>query len=314
MRFFGLAILGTGLLCLVVFFGLPGLTAWQLVIQNFAHGPVFALLAIVTAGLLRLRWPAGHQPGAGHYILVFLLCMLLGVLTELAQGLYDPGRSVSAGDLFRDLLGTLVGLGIIAAWDWWHRGLRRPWLLVAGLVAGLVLLAPPFEAAAAYALRAHRFPVLVSPAQPLYAYFLEARGAELERVPLAAEWSGDPREHALRVRLQRPKWPGLALIEPQPDWRSYRFLVLDLVNPDEVPLPLMLRVLDREHDWRHEDRFNRRIDLPPRSRQLIRIPLEDIASAPDRRRMDMSRIADLLLFRSVPGEPSEFLVVRIALE
>ncbi len=314
MRFFGLALLGTALLCLVIFFGLPGLTAWQLVLQNFAHGPVFALLAVVTAGLLRLRWPPGRGPGARHYLLVLAICMLLGVLTEIAQGLYDPGRNVSAGDLFRDLLGTLVGLGITAAWDWHRHGLRRPWLLAAGLVAGLILIAPPLEAAAAYALRALRLPVLVSPDGPLNEYFLEARGAELERVPLPEDWARHAGEHALRVRLQRPKWPGVALVEPPPDWRGHRFLVLDLVNPQDEVLPLMLRILDRQHDWRHEDRFNRPLELAPRSRQAMRIPLEDIASAPDGRHMDMSRIADLLLFRSVPGEPREFLIVRIALE
>jgi len=96
--------------------------------------------------------------------------------------------------------------------------------------------------------------------------------------------------------------------------RGYRALTLDLVNPGDRPLELTLRILDRQHDWRFEDRYNGRLWLPPRSRQGFTIPLEAIANAPDRRRMDLAQIADVLLFRTGGAELGEFYLAGIALQ
>ena len=313
MRSLAIASLGAALLGLVIFFGLPGLTAWQRVIQDFAHGPVFALLAMLVAVALRQRWPDGRRPGLAHYALALLVTLALGVLTEFAQGWYNPAREPSIGDVGRDLLGGLVGLSLLALRDCRRFGGSRVWPVVLGATASVTLLAPPSQAAAAYALRWANFPELVRFRLPLDLYFLEARGSSIRRLSLPEPWSAGRSVPALAVGLERDKWPGVALLEPASDWRGYRAIVLDLTNPGEQPLELTLRILDRAHDWRFEDRYNGRLHLAPRSRQEFRIPLEEVASSPDRRRMDLAQIADLLLFRTA-GEADEFYLARIALE
>lgn len=314
MRSLAIATLGAALLGLVIFFGLPGLTAWQRVIQDFAHGPVFALLAVLVALALRQRWSAGRQPGLAHYALALLVTLALGVFSEFAQGWYNPAREPSVGDVGRDLLGGLVGLSLLALRDRRIFGGPQVAPLVVGTAAAVILLAPPSQAAAAYALRAANFPELVRFRFPLDLYFLEARGSSIRRLSLPERWSGGRSVPALAVKLEREKWPGVALVEPASDWRGFSVLTLDLVNPGDQPLELTLRILDRAHDWRFEDRYNGRLLLPPRSRELYRIPLEEIASAPERRRMDLAQIADLLLFQTGGAEGGEFYLARIALE
>jgi hypothetical protein len=309
-----LTVAGTLLVGLVVFFGLPGLTAWQRVIQDFAHGPVFAFLAVIVALALRRFWPAARRPGPRDYALALLITLALGVFTEFAQGWYNPAREPSAGDVFRDLLGAVVGLSLLALRDRRISGGPWKWPVMLGATAAVILLAPPLHAAAAYALRAASFPQLVQFRVPLDHYFVEARGTSIERTPLPEPWSRDRSTPALRVRLERKKWPGVALVEPVRDWRGYRALTLDLVNPGDRPLELTLRILDRQHDWRFEDRYNGRLWLPPRSRQGFTIPLEAIANAPDRRRMDLAQIADLLIFRTGGAEHGEFYLAGIALK
>jgi hypothetical protein len=314
MRSLAIAALGSALLGLVIFFGLPGLTAWQRVLPDFAHGPVFATLAVLVALALRQRWPAGRRPGLAHYALALLITLALGVFTEFAQNWYNPDRLPSAGDVGRDLLGGIVGLSLLALRDRRLFGGSRAWPAVLGATAAVVLIVPPLQVAAAYALRAVSFPELVQFRSSLDLYFLEARGSSIRRLRLPEPWAGGQSVSALAVKLERSKWPGVALLEPVPDWRGYDVLRLDLVNPGDRPLELTLRILDRTHDWRFEDRYNGRLWLPPRSRQDFRIPLEDIASAPDRRRMDLARIADLLLFQTGGAAGGEFYLVRIALE
>lgn len=314
MRLLALTVAAALLVASIVFFGVPGSTAWLRVIQDFMHGPVFALLAVLIAFALRQRWPAGHRPGPAHYALALLLTLMLGVFSEFAQEWYNPARLFSVGDVGRDLLGGIVGLSLLALRDRRRFGGRLVSPAVLGAAAALMLAAPPLQAAAAYALRAWNFPELAQFRFPLDLYFLEPRGSSIRRLPLPDSWAGGQRVPALAVRLEREQWPGVALVEPAPDWRGYSELVLDLVNPGERAMELSLRILDRDHDWRFEDRYNGRLSLPARSRQIYRIPLEEIASAPDRRRMDLAQIADLLLFRTAGAESGEFYLARMALE
>jgi hypothetical protein len=57
-------------------------------------------------------------------------------------------------------------------------------------------------------------------------------------------------------------------------------------------------VHDRRHGKTYIDRFNRRVQLAPTERRVLRIALEDIQHGPRDRLMDMGRISDITLFRS----------------
>ena len=76
----------------------------------------------------------------------------------------------------------------------------------------------------------------------------------------------------------------------------------------------MLRILDATHDWSHEDRFNLPLVIPPRSRTTVRVALPAVEAAPATRRMDMARIANVMLFGRPPATPGALYVSRIWLE
>jgi hypothetical protein len=73
-------------------------------------------------------------------------------------------------------------------------------------------------------------------------------------------------------------------------------------------LPLRFRVNDRAHRGAADDRFNTDLLVPAGARTTFRFPLEQIARSPRTRRMDMSRITQVILFRS-GGAPDQ--VVRL---
>jgi hypothetical protein len=118
----------------------------------------------------------------------------------------------------------------------------------------------------------------------------------------------------LRLQFAAGARPGLQLFEPPPDWSGKDTLVIDMTNPSSRPLPLVLRILDRTHDWTHEDRFNQRLIIPAASRTSVRIALAAVASSPRERRMDMTAIADVMLFARRPLDAGDLYVTRISLE
>lgn len=100
----------------------------------------------------------------------------------------------------------------------------------------------------------------------------------------------------LRIDFTAAVWPDMSHDGPEPDWRGFSALVLDVTNPDETPLRLTVRVHDATHDQRHEDRFNRAFEVPPANRVTLRIPMEDILASPVGRPLDLAHIAGIVLF------------------
>ena len=68
------------LLAAVFFLSLPGVTAWQRVLQDAGHGPVFAGIAVV---ILLMQRTAAAGPSATMYWRALLITIALGVGSEL---------------------------------------------------------------------------------------------------------------------------------------------------------------------------------------------------------------------------------------
>jgi VanZ family protein len=276
-------------------------------LNNAAHAPVFGALAIVWLHLLRgfsalSRWQ--------RYLAAFALSVAIGGLVELIQPIFDRGSE--SLDLMADALGAIAGLAAMAAFE-----LRRRWLLLPALIALVPVLWPVGEVAMAYRLRAREFPTLLGYDVQAERHFIHSFGIEFEAVRLPQRWRRKDDPRSLRIRIRGGKFPRIALMEPQPDWRGYSRLMLDVTNPEDRPLMLTLRVYDRDHDnLRAADRFNRKITLAASERRVLSFPLAEIAASPAGRGMDMSRIARVILFGKNGSDLAgrEYYLTRLWLE
>lgn len=304
---------GALLVALVLFAGLPPRPQFLALLNNAGHAPIFGALAWIALRLLEAR--RARTALAATYATAFAVAVAIGVLVEGVQALI--GRDASLGDVAMDAAGAGAVLGVTAAVG---AGRRRPAVTAAGLAvaaAGIVVVALPLvDAALAYARRAEVFPSIATFDSPRDLYFVRGSGARIDRVRLPPALAGEHSEWGLQVRLERERSPGLRHEEPAPDWRGHRVLKLDLVNPGEARLRLMLRVHDAKHDQRHEDRFNLAFTLQPHSRRVLEVPLEAIAEAPKDRRLDLGRVAGLVLFELDRPAPvgATFYLTRIWLE
>ena len=288
------------LLWAVVFAPAPGETRWIRTLHNSAHAPIFGCVALLSLMLIRARPRLAALGPATQYALAWAVAVGLGVVTELVQML--TGRDASFEDALHDTIGAVAVLGLFAAFDGRIRASPRARMVrlisaVVGVVALAVAAAPVTRAAIKYQQRDQRFPVLADFTERFDRYFILQQSAELSPARMPAAWASRTDEQAMHVHLLEGEYPGLHFIEMPADWSAYSTLALDLTNPTSLGLQFVVRVHDRAHNNQLEDRFNRVFELPPGTRQIIRIPLRDIAAGPRARELDLRQVAGMILFR-----------------
>lgn len=266
-----------------------------------AHAPLFAGFALLLVRMSRL-WVADRleplPPGAGlrpiarllrnPYLLGYLAVGLLAGATEGLQ--IVTARDADVMDGVRDLIGGAAM--IVFLWSLRPGPAWRAWAL--RLVAVATILAtfvPLARCVYAYRIRAAAFPRLVAFESGTERVFFEVLGADLEL------GDGVGTVHYRAHTIDYPKFG----FEPAPDWRGYRWLVVDVVVLGSEPVTLQLRINDYQHD-RHtySDRFNTEQRLEPGAQQ-IRVDLREVEHAPATRLLDLSAVDNVTFFLDHPA-------------
>jgi hypothetical protein len=301
------------LLGTVLWFPISGAGRWYPVLLNAGHGIVFALVAILCHRALRA---IRGMDARAWLVWAFGIAVLLGAVVELLQ--LPIGRDADLADVGRDALGAWGGLALLAALDGKRSARARAAAALSVAVPLFVLAVPVVESVTAYARRADRFPVLADFSTAGNDYFVRATEAVMQRRALPPAFSRAPGQHALHVEFVGGPYAGVDFFEPVADWTAYREIVFDLTNPSADPLTLTLRVHDAAHDHRYDDRYNTRLVLPPAQRSVVAIPLNEIESGPRDRLLDLTSVADFMLFVSLAETPAalrrELFVSRIWLQ
>jgi hypothetical protein len=281
-------------------------------VHDFVHAPVFGIVCVAILSMLR-QWPRQNESRVGwQYVLAIAATSAFGLATEIAQAF--TGGDASWVDVRSDALGAMAAAGVFAAFDARIPRARGRVACALGAAAFVWHAIPLFVTATDYARRAREFPVLMAADSVERNGFLIGSNAHLEQRPMPGLFAREQHEQALYVRFASGRWPGIHLLEPVPDWSGFDALRIDVVNPGDASLALMLRIHDRRHDQRFEDRFNRGWELPPNSRTILRVPLADIEQAPKGRLLDLRQVAGVVLFTTDRYAGRELYVSRIWLE
>ncbi len=257
--------------------------AWDL-------GHIF-FFSVFTYLLLNTKLKILKAPFVKQCLVVLLLVFIFGILTELAQVLFN--RTFSIGDLIKDLTGSLITLAFISQ----SRKMISKYKL--RILQSVILLIVIFEIAPlAIALTdemiaSKQFPVLSDFETPF----------EIKR------WTGDTDisrdnsasisgNYSLKVPLNTTKYSGVHLEYFPGDWRRYKCLEFSIFNPSPEDLKITCRVHDESHVFngqRYDDRFNKSFILSHGKNDII-ISFDKIINAPVLRKMDMGHIKGLSIF------------------
>ena len=256
---------------------------------DFGHVPVFAGFA---AGILMLRKrQVRRRLTPADYILAGLVAFGLGFLIECLQ-LLAPTRDFELGDLRSDALGASAMLATLYV----RRRKGTPPIVrhgVPALFAVLVFLAfLPVVTTTADDLEMRRdFPLIASFERPGEIHRWRTTECTIERV---SEHATDGR-YALEARLRPAPFSGFGAPYLVRDWRGYRDLSFDVFLAGDEPLEVAVRIDDRAHVQSFSDRYNATFPVRPGPNR-IRIPLEDVRTAPDGRQMDLSAVTLFAVF------------------
>ncbi|HVN41318.1 MAG TPA: hypothetical protein VMT50_00945 [Steroidobacteraceae bacterium] len=297
-------------------------TVWQRAIEKGGHGAVFMGIGAVLALMQRPSGAAGGR-SVGQLLGAWAMAIALGALTELTE-LLGVGRDPSVLDVARDATGAALGLALLAIVERWRSTTHTRGVTIVGrtglgaplvaLLAAVLLGLQPLHALTVYAHRAAAFPSIAQFHGALDLALVETEGTRAAIRPLPQPWSNGPEDRALRLGYDAGHAAAVQVLEPSPDWRGYSTLAIDLTNPTPSELRLILRIFDRRHDWRSEDRLNLPLVIPPGVRRTVRVPLTAVETAPVGRRLDLAHIANVMLFQQVPTGVGELYVSRIWLQ
>jgi VanZ family protein len=272
---------------------------------DLGHVLLFAAVAWVLLDLVDRMWP--HAVAGRRMLAAAGATVGLAVASECLQA-FDPGRQVSVADFLRDLA------GITAVWGWRRHPVRfsaawRTLVQTAAVVLLVVSLVPAVVLASAYVARGRAFPVLTRFGQTDWErYFLSLTGARVVDTAAGAPGGGP----LVCLLLEPGKYPGFALDEPYPTWRAYDRLEFFVRSDGPAPLDVTIRIHDRGHDQRFEDRFNRTVRATRELQQVV-IPLSEVEAAPRGRRLDLSAIRGVVVFVADLDHPARLWISELTL-
>jgi hypothetical protein len=300
-----------GLMTLVFeFLNPPEVTLWWDALFDLGHVLlfffVFGLILDCSKRLYSRTDPGRRLAGS------LAVTIALAAVSEWQQQ-WQATRDPSLGDFLRDVTGACLFLLVFG-----HEALARqpPWfstrlrlLVGAGLVTAVLV---PFAMVTnVYVQRRLAFPTLVRmDGSHWEGTLMTAGGAHFVPTTLAhsAAVTG-----LARLDLEAVRYPGLTFDEPYPDWRGFRQLVFSAASKDVEPIAMRIRIHDRNHGERFDDRFNSEITLT-NTVQSFAIPLEVIRNAPAGRKMDMANIRGIGFYALHLAAPSSIYIGAFHLE
>lgn len=282
---------------------------------------VLIVLALACATpLFFLGGPSWHSPDVyraawnqGHTLFFFLASWLLAqklplrqywwqylsglLLLSLAIEIVQAriGRSFSLLDITNNLLGA--GFYLVWAQPVWKRIIVMLPLLWQWGDIGLH--------GWAYYQQVSRFPVLAD--FETSGQMRQWRGP-IERVHIANGFAG-------QIDFSTDQFSTVMLDDMPRDWRGYQTLSLQITNPSNQPVSVVLRINDIAHIYNNQkgdDRFRKRVELLP-GVSTIEIDLQAVKAAPASRKMNMNEVQALMLFTTSLPEPHRLLIDNLQL-
>lgn len=284
---------------------------------NAGHAPLFGVLSIAVL-ILTKAWFTRWRKPYSHFIFAGLTTAGLGFATEVVQ--YFTHRDASLLDMVYNLIGIASFLLFAATFDFGLRGLpilnRLSGRNIVRLFS-LLILSTAFIAfavmASAHAHRKAQFPVILDFESLLDNSFIEASNASVDFVTAPEPWEGSNSSVVCKWTIQPGALSSLTVMYPSPVWSGYNFLQLEIFSSLTDTIRVSIRINDVLHNFEYEDRFNTVLEVKP-GLNLISLPLSEIENAPSGRKMDMTSIANIILFTTIDQSARVLFIDNIRLK
>ena len=266
---------------------------------DLAHAPAFFLIFLLVAGFLDPASVGFSRSSRAllhltprRLLLISGLLFFGGVTCEVAQKFVE--RHPSINDIIANSVGLLAGTLYCLSLRIRHR-----WYRLAGIPMALVFLISPsishVQELVEYARQRKEFPLLASFERSLELTAWTPHGATVTH---DMTWASMGLQ-SMRIESSGDRQPGAVMVWPIPNWSDYNTLKFELFNPEASAVTVGVTISDEDHVqhlWEPSDRFNWSVELMPREVKKVLIRLQDVASSPETRSMDLTRVSNLNIY------------------
>jgi hypothetical protein len=241
--------------------------------------------------LMLTRWPS--LAARSHWQQVVISMAILILVSFAIEGTQDAmGRSFSFNDIRKNMVGGAAAIFFTIPKRKHLNRITRTGIQIIVLMALLFELAPLGRAVIDDIIIFRQFPVLCSFETP----FEKKRW----RSNTSLQIDRNIKRHgsaSLKVNPNFGVYTRATLFSLARNWTGFQFLELDLYNPLSKAIYIKLAVHDeryRRHGYQDKDRFVRPYKLT-HGWNHIRIPIEDIRTAPHDHEMQMKDIREIMI-------------------
>lgn len=269
------------------------LAAWK----DFGHFLVFGVSTYFLLSVIQIVPHTKHINLKHRLCLAFSVALLFGGLIELIQPYF--GRSRSLIDVLYDASGAFVAcLVYLFAQGTFHSvkgaGINFLIALICTVVCALALASPAYYFWLEHRVET-RLPILLDfESRDQVALIAPNMGGKLTLTTAPPEWLGNSSQ-VLNIHFAASEYPGARMHSMWPNWSDYRYLNMEIFNPNTQTLSLSIRINDRSHNQEYADRYNLTRPIEP-GHNVLHISLETIEQAPAGRKMNLAQVEQVIWF------------------
>lgn len=289
------------IIVLLFFVQLPVKTYFHRELQNTGHTFLFLTLSLVLSFSFRILSRRMRAQTTINIVIVAIICVVVAASTEILQAQHS--RLPSWLDFWLDVGGTLSGLSMYL-FVVGPKNYKRYFSLLA-IIPLLLAFRNPILIKVAEHHRTQAFPLIADFDNKWLNYFVENRfQTNLEFVTTPLQWSeliSEQPSQVAKLTIKPGPWPGIALFEVETNWEGSDQLTFDVYNPSNETLNVRVRIHDKHHNKKYNDRFSRIYPLKP-GLSKIEIDLNDVYNAPTGRTMDFESMSQIYIFMQDPTQ------------
>lgn len=225
-----------------------------------------------------------------------LLLFIAGICIEIIQPFFDRGFSLK--DISVNFLGILISYFYLSD----HKN-KFKLLIYTSIFSVVAVSIPIYNSYLLYQYRLSSFPILFDPSNDLF---------ELAQSSYESKLSFNEPDCGMKVSPSEIEFSGVRIDLGFSNWKKFKYLMINLTNPNDTILELALRIDDSGKSEEFDSRYNDKIQIQAHQEINLLVPLTQIERKVTARKFNLESLDQALLFPANSANP--FCIGKIELK
>ncbi len=279
---------------MVLFLDIP-IDHYRIIQELWNSGHIF-LFILISFYLYKKVFNKYTFPLYLEILSISIISIIIGGLIEYIQSF--TGRDSSYYDVALDTIGGLIGVLLFSNSVKKTNKIKRVFLHSSIVVLFIYLIYPMLIVAIDDIYQRIEFPAIISTNSSREVTRFDQQNIKIEFVD--SDLVNGKSDKILKLLFNPGKYSTAVLGTGIQDWSKYNYLAFTIYNPELTSTTLNIRIHDDAHSLsgnQFYDRYNRKLTINSGWNE-IKISLYDVKNSPTKRKMDMQKVDQIMLYKS----------------